>query len=96
MEVAGVTCDSRQPVLNVFQHQIVFRLLDSQSSVDVADDKVVRQKGSPVCCVTANRRCHLKWRINKHLQLINLQNLRNFPWLQLLHILLHSVQFQNY
>ena len=50
MEVAGVTCDSRQPVLNVFQHQIVFRLLDSQSSVDVADNQVIRQKVSPVCC----------------------------------------------
>jgi hypothetical protein len=50
VEVAGVTCDSRHPVLNVFQHQIVFRLLDSQSSVDVADNQVVRQKVSPVCC----------------------------------------------
>ena len=44
MKVAGVACDSRHPVLNVFQHQIVLWLLYSQSGVDAADDKVVRQK----------------------------------------------------
>jgi hypothetical protein len=36
--------------LNVFQHQIVFRLLYSQRSVDVADNQIVRQKVSPICC----------------------------------------------
>lgn len=50
VEVTGVANDSRHAVLNVFQHQIVFRLLDSQSSVDVADNQVIRQKVSPVCC----------------------------------------------
>ena len=50
MEVAGVACDGRHTILYVFQHQIVFRLLDSQRSIDVADNQVVRQKVSPVCC----------------------------------------------
>jgi hypothetical protein len=30
--------------LDVFQHQIVFRLINNQSGVDAADDQVVRQK----------------------------------------------------
>jgi hypothetical protein len=34
--------------LDFFQHQIVLRLINSQSGVDAADDQVVRQKVSPV------------------------------------------------
>jgi hypothetical protein len=35
--------------LDVFQHQIVLGLINSQSCVDAADDQVVRQKVSPIC-----------------------------------------------
>jgi len=38
VEVAGVALDHRQAILNVFQHQVVLRLLDLQSRVHVADD----------------------------------------------------------
>jgi hypothetical protein len=38
VEVAGVACDSRHPVLNVFQHQVVLWLAHSQSGVHVAKD----------------------------------------------------------
>jgi hypothetical protein len=36
--------------LDVFQHQVVLRLFNSQSGVDAADDQVVRQKGLLFVC----------------------------------------------
>lgn len=44
MEVARIPRHGGQAALDVFQHQIVFRLINNQSGVDAADDQVVRQK----------------------------------------------------
>jgi len=44
VEVAGVACDSRHPVLNVFQHQVVLWLCYGQSGVHVAKDQFIAQR----------------------------------------------------
>jgi hypothetical protein len=44
VEVAGVACDSRHPVLDVFQHHVVLRLADSQSGVHVTEDQFIAQR----------------------------------------------------
>jgi hypothetical protein len=44
VEVAGVACDSRHPVLNVFQHQVVLWLAHSQSGVHVAKNQIIAQR----------------------------------------------------
>ena len=43
VEVAGVAHDSRHPVLDVFQHQVVLWLGHSQRRANVAEDKIVVQ-----------------------------------------------------
>jgi len=50
VEVARVPRDGGHAILDVFQHQVVLRLLNSQSGVDAADDQVVRQKGLLFVC----------------------------------------------
>jgi len=49
VEVAGVAHDSRHPVLDVFQHQVVLWLGHSQRCVNVAEDQIVAQISSPAC-----------------------------------------------
>jgi hypothetical protein len=44
VEVARVACDSRHPVLNVLQHQVVLWLAHSQSGVHVAEDQIIAQR----------------------------------------------------
>ena len=44
VEVAGVACDSRHPVLDVFQHQVVLWFCYNQSCVHVAKDQFIAQR----------------------------------------------------
>jgi hypothetical protein len=44
VEVAGVACDSRHPVLDVFQHQVVLWFCYDQRSVHVAKDQFIAQR----------------------------------------------------
>jgi hypothetical protein len=44
VEVAGVACDSRHPVLDVFQHQVVLWFCYNQRSIHVAKDQFIAQR----------------------------------------------------
>jgi len=42
VEIASVPLDRRHTILNVFEHQVVLRLFDSQRGVHVADNEIVQ------------------------------------------------------
>jgi hypothetical protein len=44
VEVAGVACDSRHPILDVFQHQVVLWFCYNQSGVHIAKDQFIAQR----------------------------------------------------
>jgi hypothetical protein len=44
MEVAGVACDGRHPILDVFQHQVVLWFCYDQRSVHIAKDQFIAQR----------------------------------------------------
>lgn len=84
VEVAGVACDSRHPVLDVFQHHVVLWLCYGQSGVHVAKNKVVAQV---VLLFVGGAIINHRWSWN-NLQVVggaltNLQNLRHYLLRQL-------------